>query len=216
VTIPPFLQSFIDGPKQPKIVLGVVGAVAIVVLGWLLLLSPTQARVAARAQTNEALQLEVVQNRAKVAELERFRRELAELQQKLLAVQDKLPSERETPAVYRSVSDAAHESGLGVSLFQPRESRPLEYVNEIPISLTAEGGYHQLGDFFARVARLPRVVTLRDLKVTALAKSRTTIKAELTLATYTYRPVAANAGPRPAPPTPKPSAALLTSEGARS
>ena len=214
--MPPFLQSFVDGPKQPKIVLGAIGAVAVVALGWFVLLSPEQAHLAALEQTNAALQLELTQNRAKVAELARFRQELAELQQKLLALQDKLPSERETPAVYRSVSDAAHESGLGVSLFQPKESKPMDYVNEIPIALTAEGGYHQLGDFFARVARLPRVVTVEELKVTALAKSRSTMRAEITLATYTYRTVSAAGGPRPAPPTSKPTAALTTAGEARS
>ena len=214
--MPPFLQSFVDGPKQPKIIVGVVGAVAIVALGWFTLLSPAQARVAALVQTNEGLRLELVQNRAKVAELARFRRELAELQQKLLALQDKLPSERETPAVYRSVSDAAHESGLGVSLFQPKDSKPMDYVNEIPISLTAEGGYHQLGDFFARVARLPRVVTVKELRVTALVKVHSTIRADMTLATYTYRASAASGGPRPAPPAPKPSAALPTTGQTRS
>lgn len=216
MTIPPFLQNFIDGPKPPKIVLGVIGAVAIVAVAWLLLLSPEHTRLAALAQTNANLQLELVQNRAAVAQLTRFRRELAELQQKLATLQDKLPTERETPVVYRTVSDAAHESGLGVSLFQPRESKPMDYVNEIPIALTAEGGYHQLGEFFARVARLPRVVTVGEMRVTALPRSRSTVKADITLSTYTFRPAApAPGGPGSAPPASKPSAAL-TSGQARS
>lgn len=217
MAMPPLLQNFVDGPKPPKIVLGIFGAVAIAAAGWYVLLSPLQAGIATLTQTNTSLQRELTQNRMAVAELSRFRRELAELEQKLIALQEKLPTERETPAVYRTVSDAAHESGLGVSLFQAKDSKPMDVVNEIPISVTAEGGYHQLGDFLARVARLPRVVTVGELRVTAMQKSTSTMKADITLATYTYRINATTAGGPPGATAPiKPAAAVTTGREGRS
>ena len=68
-------------------------------------------------------------------------------------LQDRLPSEKETPTLYRALSSAAEQAGLGVSLFQPREARAKDVVSEIPITLSAEGSYHQLAKFFERVAR---------------------------------------------------------------
>lgn len=207
MAMPPFFQKFVDGPRLPKILLGVVGAVAIAAAGWFLLLSPVQARIAQLTARNAALHAELVTHRAQVAELARFRRELAELENTLVALKEKLPTDRETPALYRAVSDAAHQAGLGVSLFQPRESKSKDYVNEIPISVIAEGGYHQLGEFFERVSRLPRVVTVGELKVTGLTKSKNTVKADLTLATFTYR-AAGPAPTKPGAPAPKPAAAM--------
>jgi type IV pilus assembly protein PilO len=210
MALPPQLQSFVDGPKLPKVVLGLVGLVAIGAAGYFLLISPVQVRIDALLQRRTQLTAEVNQAKAQVAEIERFRREIAELEKRLVLLADRLPSEKETPTLYRALSSAAESSGLGVSLFQPRDARPKDVVSEIPITVTAEGSYHQLAKFFERVAALPRVVTVNDFKMTGLQKSRNSMKADLTLATYMYR---TSAPPRPgAPPAPKPAA----SAGARS
>ena len=102
-------------------------------------------------------------------------------------------------------------AGLGVSLFQPREPKPKDYVFEIPITVTAEGGYHQLGEFFERVAGLERVVKVAEMKLIGLTKTRSALRAELTLATYMYRDASAPAKPGGAV-APKPAAALPSKE----
>jgi len=210
---PPFLQNFIDGPKLPKVVLGVLGLGAIVVGGWFLLLAPAQAEVVTLQDRRQQLATELAQARSQVAELQRFRREVAELQAKLDILKAKLPTEKETPALYRSLSEAAQGAGLGVSLFQPREPKPKDYVAEIPITITAEGGYHQLGQFFEKVAGLDRVVKVGDFRLIGLTRAKTALRAEMTLATYMYRdaPPAARPG-APAPAAPKPAAALSSKE----
>lgn len=213
MALPAPLQNFVDGPKLPKVVLGLLGLVVIVAGGHFLLLSPAQVRIDALAQRKTQLTAEVNQAKAQVAEIERFRREIAELEKRVMLLADRLPSEKETPTVYRALSSAAEASGLGVSLFQPREARAKDVVNEIPIIVTAEGSYHQLAKFFERVAALPRVVTVNDFKMSGLAKSRNSLKADLTLATYMFRPAPpAGTAPPGAPPAPKPAAAT----GARS
>lgn len=217
MALPAPLQNFVDGPKPPKIVLGVLGLVALIGLSYYFLLSPIQLRIDALVQRRTQLTTEVSQARAQVAEIERFRREIAELEKRLVLLQDRLPSEKETPTLYRALSSAAEQAGLGVSLFQPRDARPKDVVNEIPISLTAEGSYHQLAKFFERVAGLPRVVTVNDFKMSGLVKTRNTMRADMTLATYMYRPASAPAAAKPAAPVaPKPAASLPGATGDRS
>jgi type IV pilus assembly protein PilO len=216
MALPPPLQNFVDGPKLPKVVLGVVGLVALVGASYFFLLSPIQERIAALVDRKAKVSAEVARARAQVAEIERFRRELVELEKRLVLLQDRLPSEKETPTLYRALSSAAEQAGLGVSLFQPREARAKDVVNEIPIVLAAEGSYHQLAKFFERVAGLPRVVTVNDFKMSQLGKSRSSMKADMTLATYMYRASTAPAPARPATPAPKPAASLPGSAGDRS
>ena len=69
-----------------------------------------------------------------------------------------------------------------------------------PITLAAEGGYHQLGEFFERVAGFPRVVTVQEMKMAGISKSRNPLKADLVLATYQYRPVGSPPAPKPGQP----------------
>ena len=222
MALPAPLQSFVDGPKLPKVVLGVFGLVALAVASYFFLIAPIQERIAALVQKKTQVTTEVTQARAQVAEIERFRRELAELEKKLVLLQDRLPSEKETPTLYRALSSAAEQSGLGVSLFQPREARAKDVVNEIPITLAAEGSYHQVAKFFERVAALPRVVTVNDFKLSGLGKARNSMKVDLTPATYMYRSSLAPAPARPGAPVtpkpgaPKPGAALPGSTGDRS
>jgi type IV pilus assembly protein PilO len=217
MALPAPLQNFVDGPKLPKIVLGVLGVVALIALSYFFVMSPLLVRIDALVQRKTQLTAEVTQARAQVAEIERFRREIVELEKRLVLLQDRLPSEKETPTLYRALSSAAEQAGLGVSLFQPKDAKPKDVVNEIPITLTAEGSYHELAKFFERVAGLPRVVTVNDFKMSGLTKTRNSMKADMTLATYMYRPSAAAPG-KPAAPAvaPKPAAAVPGSMGDRS
>jgi type IV pilus assembly protein PilO len=219
MALPAPLQSFVDGPKLPKVVLGVIGLVALVAASYFFLIAPVQARVAALVQKKSQVTNEVSKARAQVAEIEKFRRELVEVEKQLVLLQDRLPSQKETPTLYRALSSAAEQSGLGVSLFQPRDARPKDVVNEIPILLAAEGSYHQLAKFFERVAGLPRVVTVNDFKVSGLPKSKNSMKADITLATYMYRPGTATTPAKPAAPAVAPAskpAAALPATGDRS
>jgi Tfp pilus assembly protein PilO len=138
---------------------------------------------------------------------------MADLQAKLDVLKAKLPTEKETPGLYRTLSEAAQGAGLGVSLFQPREARPKEFVSEIPITIQAEGGSHQLGQFFEKVASLERVVKVGDVRLTGLTRARNSMRVDLTLATYMYRDAPPPARPgAPAPAAPKPAAAMSNKE----
>src|SRR5438876_768638 len=53
-----------------------------------------------------------------------------------------------------------------------------------------------LGPGHERVAKLPRVVTVAEWKLAGTGRSKDSVHANLTLATYTYRPVGS-------PPVPK-------------
>ena len=215
MTLPPVLQSFVDGPKLPKVVLGVVGVAVLGALGYFFVISPVQARIDELVKKRTQVAGEVNVARAQVAELERFRREVAELEKRLALLKDRLPSEKETPTLYRALSTAAEQAGLGVALFQPKEAHPKDVVNEIPIIVTAQGTYHQLAKFFERVAGLPRVVNVNDFKMAGLGKSKDSMRADLTLATYMYRSAPPPPPAKPGAPAAKPSAALPSS-GARS
>jgi len=204
MAMPAFLAPIADAPRPQKLIFGVVGLAIIGAAAWFLLLSPLDTRIQALTAEHDKVQKELLQARAIAADVARYRREIAVLEKTLVALTDRLPNERETPPLYRSVSDAAYQAGLAVSLFQPREATIKDYYAEIPIVLNAEGNYHQIGEFFERVARLPRVVNVGDTKLSGLGATKTTpagpARAELVLTTYMYRPVGSPPAPKAGTP----------------
>ncbi|HXU91390.1 MAG TPA: type 4a pilus biogenesis protein PilO [Methylomirabilota bacterium] len=198
MALPAFFNPIVNAPTPQKLVAGVMGLLILVGVAYVALLQPQITVVDQLRPELATLQREVAQNRTILADLMKFRREVAELEARLSTLKDRLPSEREMPTLYRTLSDAAAASGLGMSLFQPRPVTTHEVYTEIPISVTGEAGYHQVGEFLEKVARFPRVVTVTEMKMTTGPRARVPVKTDLVLATYMYRPIGAPPPPKPA------------------
>jgi type IV pilus assembly protein PilO len=157
-------------------------------LSYFLLIQPKWDEREALWNRNETLRAKVVQARADEANLRPFRVQAAALRKRLEAAQERLPLEREVPRLYRQVSDLAVQSGLGLALFQPRAPEEKAVLTELPIAVISESGYHQLGVFFDKVGRLPRIVNLGEFRLSGIERSTGSVRAELTLMTYVFRP----------------------------
>jgi type IV pilus assembly protein PilO len=221
-----FFEPLLDLPRWQRVVLGVVGLTAFTAAAYFLGLAGLESRVITLQMQRDSQRQELARLRAIAADLTRFQREAVEVERQLELAKEKLPSEREMPVFYRTLSDAAVQAGLAVTLFQPQSSRVRDFYSEIPISLVAEGGYHDVGDFVGRVAALSRTTTIGELKLTGVGAStrpgsgpaaprgpgsdarsseanaarrpRHSLRAEITLFTYVYRPVGAPPAPKPA------------------
>lgn len=164
---PSFLDTLAGAPRWQKLVLGFVALAAFSGAAYFVAVLPVQTRVATLHGQRDTQQQELVRLRAQAVDLARMRREASDVERRLEVVKDKLPTQREIPALYRTLSDAAVQAGLAVGLFQPREPRHFDFYSEIPISVVAEGGYHEVGDFIGRVAALPRATMVGELKLAA-------------------------------------------------
>ena len=207
-------DSLANVPRTQKIIAGVLGLAIVAGLGYVVMISPKIAERATLRQESETLRAEVAKARADEATLRPFRLQAQALRRRLQAAKDRLPSDKEMPQLYRQIMDLAFQSGLQVALFAPKPLEDKDDVAAVPIAMTCEGGYHQLGAFFTRVSRLPRIVDLGDFRLVAIERPTGTMRAELTLETFVFRaegappPVKPGAtGPAPAgSPTPPPAA----------
>ncbi len=196
MTLASLVEPLANQPKPTKIALGVILVAILLGGGFFFLVSPAKLRVADLRARHESLRAEVTQNEAIAAGLAKFRAEALALRQRLDAVRERLPVDKEIPRLYRTVSNLAHQSGLSVLLFQPREPQPKEFYAEVPITVNAEVSYHQLGSFFERLARLPRIVNVGDLKLSAVNRPTGSVRADMTLVTYLFKNTG-SPGPKP-------------------
>jgi type IV pilus assembly protein PilO len=191
-------DPIVNAPPHQKLILGTLVLAIVGALGYFLLISGARTERDALFQENEVRRAEVLKAKADEANLRPFRAMAEALRKRLDTAKERLPQEREIPQVYRQVSELALRSGLGVSLFQPKPPEDREVLTEVPIAVTAEGTYHQMGNFFQHVSEMPRIVSLGEFRMIGIDRGPGTLRAEMTLATYTFRPE--GAPPPPAKP----------------
>src|SRR6266540_1240409 len=187
------LDPIVNASRPQKIIAGIFGLAVLAGLGYFLLVSPKLGERVSLRQQSETLRSEVAKAHADEANLRPFRVQAEALRRRLQAAKERLPSEKEMPRLYRQLTDIAFQSGLQVALFAPKPPADREDVAEVPIAMACEGGYHQLGAFFARMSRLPRIVDLGDFRLVSIERPTGTVRAELTLGTFIFRPEGAPA-----------------------
>jgi type IV pilus assembly protein PilO len=175
-------------PRMQQLLLGLLAVAALGAIGYFLVISPNLAELDSLQQRQDALTAEVAKARREEAGLRRFQIEVEALRKRLETARGRLPTEREIPTLYRQITDLASQSGLSVALFAPRPMEERDTYREIPISLTAEGSYHQIGEFFEQLGRLPHIVATNELRLVGIDRPTGSVRAELALATYLSRP----------------------------
>ena len=76
-----------------------------------------------------------------------------------------LPTSNETPGLLDDITYVGTASGLTFELLNWQQEVPKEFYTELPIEMEVSGGYHNFGEFVAKVADLPRIVTLHDFEI---------------------------------------------------
>jgi type IV pilus assembly protein PilO len=208
-----FLDVIASVTRPQRIVAGILALVILAGLGYFVLISPKIERRGALQQENEKLRAEVRQASADEANLRPFRRQAEALRKRLQVAKERLPSEKEMPRLYRQLTDIASQSGLHLAVFAAKPPVDREDVAEVPIAMTSEGSYHQLGAFFSRMGRLPRIVDLGDFRLVGIDRPTGTVRAELSLETFIFRPEGAPPPAKAGPATHSGGAAVKPGTG---
>ncbi len=136
------------------------------------------------------LEISVAQASAVASQLERFKAEVAELEERLKVLRSILPSQKETPTVLRSVQRMAASSDLKINKFIPRPLVPRAFYVDWPIGMEVEGSYDGLGYFFERISQFTRIVNVDNISIKAIegsTDSRKTVTAACTATTFVFR-----------------------------
>lgn len=144
-----------------------------------------------QVETLEARQTEEVQLREswvtkkrQAVNLDEHRRQLAEIDRQFGALLKQLPNRAEMDSLLSDINQAGLGRGLQFELFKPGADVIKEFYAEMPIDVRVTGVYHDLGEFVADLASMPRVVTLGDVGIEADKDGR--LKLQAKAVTYRY------------------------------
>ena len=109
--------------------------------------------------------LEVAKRNAK--DLKKFQAKMKEAEAQFQMAMKKLPEKEEIPSLLSSISNSGQQVGLEFLLFEPKPEKKKEFYAEIPVAMNIKGDYHNLAIFFDQVARLSRIVNIKNIQISS-------------------------------------------------
>jgi type IV pilus assembly protein PilO len=180
-----------------------IGAFAVVaglaVFGfWKFYVAEMQADIDARQTRLTALRADITRGVATARRLPQFQSEVAELERRLENLRAVLPEQKDVADILRRVQGLATQSSLSIQRFTPQDARQESLYAALPFKIRAEGTYHNLGLFFDRISKFPRIINVGEIviKPRQTQDATSSIEAECVATTFVLQESKAPAGGR--------------------
>ncbi|MGI9285684.1 MAG: type 4a pilus biogenesis protein PilO [Pseudomonadales bacterium] len=174
-------------PMAVKAIIWVVVFVICLGLGYRLHLSGLQQNLTQIEQKETTLKAEFKDKAGKAANLDAYRKQMEEMEETFGALVRQLPSDTEVPGLLEDITNRGVASGLEFKSIDLQPEQTAEFYVELPIKMTVEGTYHDLGAFVSGIAGLPRIVTLHDFDIEPGKESDGALTLSITAKTYRYK-----------------------------
>lgn len=120
------------------------------------------------------------------AKLPKLRAQMKAEEVKFAEASKALPERKEIPTLLTVISQSGGEAGLEFQLFQPGAEVNKKFYTELPLQLRVQGGYHNLAEFFDRVAAIPRIVTIKNITIVPGGGKGGKLNASCSAVTYKF------------------------------
>lgn len=135
--------------------------------GYLLVVAGDWERLASARHQEVELRREYQDRMAVLANLSAYRIQRESVRTAFASLVKRLPRNTEVADLVENIARAAAGNDLTVRSIAPQSERGGEFHVELPVDISVQGGFHQIGAFVSRVAALPRIVTLHDFTLEA-------------------------------------------------
>jgi type IV pilus assembly protein PilO len=159
------MDSIVKLPTAKKVAILVAIVVVIGGLYTYVAYLPQRDEISTLRHQRDQKVKELNESRAVARNLDKFKKEVAELQAQLNNALAQLPNSREIPELLKNISTLGKGSNLEFLRFRPAPERPKQFYAEVPLELVFLGTYHETGLFFDRVSKLPRIINVENFKM---------------------------------------------------
>ena len=160
------IDSILKLPRPKKVlILAIILCAMAGIYVWRFFL-PSQDDLGAAQREGSRLENELNNSKAIARDLQKYNEQVAKLNEELRSALTQLPNEKEIPEILKTISGLGKESNLEFTLFKPRPEQPQQFFANVPIDLVALGSYHNVGIFFDKVSKLPRIINVVDFNLT--------------------------------------------------
>ena len=166
------MDSVLKLPTPKKVMILVAILCVIAGLYLYLFFMPQREELNSAKGELSKLTKELSESRAITRDLEKFKGQVEKLNEELKDALTQLPNEKEIPEILKNISSLGKESNLEFTLFRPKPEEPQQFYAKVPIELVALGSYHNIGIFFDKVSKLPRIINVVDFNMTRAKETK--------------------------------------------
>jgi type IV pilus assembly protein PilO len=176
----------IESLSKVQRILIFVSVFVLIIVGFVFLLfKPKLADITKLKKELDGLEKKLVVAKKNAADLEKFQAMMEEAEVQFKAAMKALPEKEEIPSLLTSISRSGQDVGLEFLLFEPKTEVRKEFYAEIPVAMHVIGGYHDLAIFFDKVARLSRIVNIKNISM-GPGKDTQNLNTTCTAVTYKF------------------------------
>jgi len=151
--------------KVQRIMICVGVFVIVFILFWFLSYWPRWQSIGKLDSEYKRLTADLTRSKKNAMQLAALRKEFESKQRDFNLVMKSLPEKEEISSLLTGVSQSGQQAGLEFLLFQPQGDVNKNFYAEIPVSIRVMGGYHNVAQFFDKVANLSRIVNIRNIQI---------------------------------------------------
>lgn len=174
-------------PLLPKVAAWIATALAVLFLGWILVLSDADAELQAELDREPTLKADYKNKLAQAINLNELTKQKQQVQEYVTQLERQLPGKAEMDALLSDINQAGLGRGLQFESFKPGQVVIKDYYAELPIAIKVTGKYHDVGAFAGDVANLSRIVTLHNLNIVPASKDAGSGALSMEAMARTYR-----------------------------
>lgn len=181
------LDEVTEWPLLPQSLIALVMALLLSAFGYWYWLTPLTDALEQQKQQETILRGQLVSRAAQVAALPRVKEQVVELNRRYQEVIEQLPEEQELASLLAGINDIGVKNGLIFQSIKWASRIEHDLYYELPLNMQLTGSYQQIGQFAEAVARLPRIVNLRNVELARVDNQSLGELLSLKVSATTYR-----------------------------
>jgi len=175
-------------PKAAQYIIAIVLGAAILAAGYFFVVQGQTKKYKTLEKKSGELQSQIQQGKEAAKKAELLAIQIEQIKKELEIVKTIIPEDPETGKLLRVFQNLARDLNLTFTTISPKAITPGDLYNQQAYDIEVKGGYHQLAQFFDKLAHLRRVVNVEGLTIKASSAKDAVIQSKFQAIIYTQNP----------------------------
>ncbi|MEZ8241230.1 type 4a pilus biogenesis protein PilO [Vibrio splendidus] len=181
------VDEITEWPLLPQLLVILVLIVLIQGVGTWLYVLPLDDELQQMKQQEQTLKATLRIKVNKVAALPKLQSQLDELTSRYDYLLEQLPVQKELASMLASVNELGLDNKLTFTRIDWGQKQNKEFLYRLPLNIELTGDYHEIGDFSAAIAKLPRIISFDDVNWQRVSQESSTLHFRVRAYTYQFK-----------------------------
>ncbi|PML58299.1 type 4a pilus biogenesis protein PilO [Vibrio lentus] len=181
------VDEITEWPLLPQLAVVLLLMILIQGLGVWLYIMPMEDELQQLKQQEQTLKATLRIKANKVAALPKLQNQLDELTSRYDYLLEQLPVQKELASMLASVNELGLDNALTFTRIDWGQKQNKEFLYRLPLNIELTGDYHEIGDFSAAIAKLPRIISFDDVNWQRVSQESSTLHFRVRAYTYQFK-----------------------------